>query len=316
MNPEARGDGGDGAVATGVAGVPRRWRAGLWFLARLPQGLLSRFTGWMAERQIPAAIRGPIIRTFARVVGAELDEAERPPEEYPSVSAFFTRGLRRGVRDWPADPGTPGSPVDGIVGQCGRIRQGRLIQAKGLAYQADELLAGDEGAASSYDRGWFLTFYLSPRHYHRVHTPLPGGVELARAVPGGLMPVNQPAVATVPRLFPRNERLVAELTVHGGGRMAVVAVGAFNVGRISAAFDPEWGRAGGRGATNRSGLSQVEERRYEPPRPLGRGGELMAFHLGSTVVVLLAEEVVGRRDLHPALGVGKEIRLGAPLLGG
>lgn len=316
MNPEPRDDGGDRPEGPEVARVPRRWRMGLALLARLPQGLMSRFTGWVAERRIPRPLRGPIVRTFARTVGADLGEAERPPEAYPSVSAFFIRRLRPEVREWPANREIPGSPVDGIVGQVGRVRQGRLIQAKGLVYQAAELLADADRHAPEYENGCFLTFYLSPRHYHRIHTPLPGRVQRARAIPGGLMPVNQPAVATVPRLFPRNERLVAELTVLGGGRMAVVAVGAFNVGRISAAFDPDWGRTGGRGATNRSALSQVEERRYEPPRPLAQGDELMAFHLGSTVVVLLAEDVVGGRALHPALEVGGEVRLGAPLLDG
>lgn len=251
-----------------------------------------------------------VVRTFARTVGADLSEAAEAAHAFPSVSAFFTRRLRPGSRSWPPDPAVPASPVDGIVGQVGRIRQGRAIQAKGMEYGVDELLDSPvEGAR--FGAGWFVTLYLSPRHYHRIHAPVYGEVRVARALPGSLLPVNDAAVRRIPRLFPRNERLVAHLAARGGGEVAVVAVGAFNVGRISASFDPDWGGPGGRGVTNRPGRIR-EERAYEPPVPVERGGELMAFHLGSTVVLLLDEDVAGRGP-HPDLVPGREIRLGAPL---
>lgn len=277
------------------------WRTLLAVLERLPQGALSRGFGALADVHLPRPFRGAVLRGFARGVGVDLSEAEHPPEAYPSLGAFFVRRLREGLRSWPQEDAAAGCPVDGVVGQFGAIRGGRAIQAKGRDYSVADLLDDPDGL-ERYDGGSFLTLYLSPRHYHRIHAPVTGSIPVARHVPGGLLPVNAPAVAGIPNLFARNERLVCY--VDGPlGRMAVVAVGAFNVGRISAAFDPDWG---GPAVTNRRG-AQAETRRYEPPIQVARGAEIMAFHLGSTVVCLWEP---GRVQLAGELQRGREIHLG------
>jgi len=302
------------------------WRAALGILRRLPQGALSRGAGWVAERRIPRGLRRRVIRGFAGAVGADLSEAEEAPEAYASISEFFTRRLEDGARDWPDDPEMPGSPVDGVVGALGAIRDGELIQAKGIRYRVEELLGEGPHSdpfhpsaghpvplvppAGSFARGRFLTLYLGPRHYHRIHAPVTGGVRWARALPGALLPVNAPAVQSVPDLFPRNERLVAILSREDRAPVAVVAVGAYNVGRISARFDEGWNGPQGRGVTNRRGRRGVETRAYDPPREIQRGEELMAFHLGSTVVLLFADEP---RDFDRHLQPGREVALGQPL---
>lgn len=290
-------------------GVP--WRAVLKLLARLPQGALSRGLGALADTPIPGPMRGPVLGTFARAVGIDVGEAERPLTDYGSVNDFFVRRLKAGARTWPADAGLV-SPVDGIVGQVGRIEDGRLIQAKGLDYAAAELLGSAEEAAR-FDGGQFITIYLSPRHYHRIHAPAEGTIASARYVPGSLFPVNDAAVRHVRDLFARNERLLAH--IDGDlGRIALVAVGAYNVGRISAAFDPAWSGEGAPGSglpwvTNRTD-TLPRERVYAPPKSIGRGDELMAFHLGSTVVMLTEP---GRLTLEARCAPGYEVRLGAML---
>lgn len=289
-------------------GVP--WRAVLKLLGRLPQGALSRGLGSLADTPVPVALRELVLGTFARAVGIDVDEAERPISDYRSVNDFFVRRLKPGARTWPADPGLV-SPVDGIVGQVGRIEDGRLIQAKGLDYAAADLL-GSADEAARFDGGQFITIYLSPRHYHRIHAPAGGTIPSARYVPGALFPVNDPAVRHVRDLFARNERLLAH--IDGDlGRVALVAVGAYNVGRISAAFDPAWSGEGARDGrpwvTNRTD-PLPRERVYGPPKSIGRGDELMAFHLGSTVV-MLAEP--GRLTLEGRCAPGTEVRLGAML---
>src|SRR5688500_13503672 len=192
-------------------------------------------------------------------------------EEYGSPNAFFVRRVRPGARAGPVGEGVLAAPVDGMVGQVGTVREGRVLQAKGRWYSAAELLA-DPAAASAYEGGLFATLYLSPRHYHRIHAPCAGSVARAEHLPGALLPVNEAAVAHVPNLFSRNERLVAYLD-GAAGSVAVVAVGAYNVGRISAAFDPEWkGGAGnggspppmpGRSVSNRRGAAGMAHL-YEP----------------------------------------------------
>jgi phosphatidylserine decarboxylase len=280
------------------------WRSMLALLQRLPQASMSRSFGRLADIPLPRGTRRAVLGAFARAVGIDLDEAEHDLTEYESLNAFFVRRLRAGARHWPADPAVAASPVDGVVGQLGTIRSGRLIQAKGRIYAAADLLADPE-EATRYEDGAFITIYLSPRHYHRIHAPCGGAIAAASHVPGALLPVNQPAVMHLQDLFPRNERVICciDSTL---GRMAVVAVGAYNVGRISTAFDMDWAGPGGSVANRRH--AAPERRVYDPPLSVAQGDEIMAFHLGSTIVMLLEP---GLDLIAPAAGT--EIRLGTPV---
>jgi phosphatidylserine decarboxylase len=282
----------------------RPWRTVLRLLERLPQASLSRSFGRLADLRLPQPMRRPVIGAFARAVGIDVDEAERPIHDYESLNDFFVRRLRPGVRTWPDDPRTVASPVDGVIGQHGAIDAGRLIQAKGRHYSAADLL-DDSREAGRFDGGSFITIYLSPRHYHRIHAPCGGTVPGATHVPGALLPVNEPAVLHVNDLFPRNERLICSIDA-AFGRVAVVAVGAYNVGRIAAAFDPDWAGPGG-SVTNRKG-AQRDQRTYSPPLDIRQGDEIMAFHLGSTIVMLTEP---GVRSVAPEPGT--EVKLGTVL---
>jgi phosphatidylserine decarboxylase len=287
----------------------RRARALLHVLQRLPQGALSRVFGRVADLHLPRALRRPVLGAFARAVGVELAEAELALEEYGSLNRFFTRRLKAGARVWPGDPAVAASPVDAVAGQVGTVWEGRAIQAKGRWYAVGELLE-DPVEGGRFEGGAFVTLYLSPRDYHRIHAPTGGLIPRARHIPGALLPVNLPAVMHLPKLFTRNERLLCYLD-GPLGRVAVVAVGAYNVGRISAAFDPEWNAPPGKSAwvTNRRG-AEAATRDYDPPVRVRQGEEIMTFHLGSTVVLLFEP---GRVTLDPALAPGVPVRLGSAL---
>lgn len=284
----------------GAARVPAGWRLLLATLARLPQGVLSRLTGRLADVRIPVALRSSILGVFANAAGVDLGEAELPVHEYPTLDAFFVRRLREGVREWPTDPAVIASPVDGVVGALGMVHRGRLLQAKGRDYSAAALL-DDPTRAEPFDGGSFLTLYLGPRHYHRVHSPATGSIGLVRHVPGALLPVNRPAINHVPDLFPRNERVVCHLGTDAG-RIAVVAVGAYNVGRIEVLCDGGW-------CTNRAG-GVAADHRIEPPHTVDRGDEILVFHLGSTIVLLFERDRIRLAD---GLAAGAPIRLGQPI---
>jgi phosphatidylserine decarboxylase len=282
------------------------WRATLALLERLPQAGLSRSLGRLADTPVPRGMRRAVYRTFARSVGVDLSEVELPLDQYATLNDFFVRRLKPGLRSWPADPLALASPVDGIVGAMGEIHGGTALQAKGRDYRVGEMLA-DDADAGAFEGGRYITIYLSPRHYHRIHAPVGGTISLARHVPGGLLPVNVPSVAHVPRLFATNERLLCYIE-SPIGRVAVVAVGAYNVARISTAFDRTWG-GDVSWISNRKG-ELPRERRYHPPVPMTRGSELMAFHLGSTVVLLLP---AGAAEPTAACQPGREVRLGEAL---
>jgi phosphatidylserine decarboxylase len=276
----------------------------LALLERMPQAALSRSFGRLADLRIPRLLRRIVLGTFARAVGIDIAEAERPLDEYASINELFVRRLRPGLRAWPDDPDTVASPADGITGQHGTITDGRLIQAKGRDYTAADLLV-DPVDARRFNGGTFFTIYLSPRHYHRMHAPCGGSIPFARYVPGALLPVNAAAVVHIAGLFPRNERVIC--IIDGPlGRCAVVAIGAYNVGRISTSFDEAWSGSG-RAVSNRG--APAETRRYDPPIHVKQGAEIMAFHLGSTIVLLFEPglRVTGTRP-------GAEIRLGNVIL--
>ncbi|MGQ0815034.1 MAG: archaetidylserine decarboxylase [Gemmatimonadota bacterium] len=284
----------------------RGWRMTLGMLRRMPQGVLSRGFGRLADAPIPRGLRQGVLGSFARAVGIDVQEAELPIAEYTSLNNFFARRLKPGVRTWPTSDRVAGSPVEAIVGQLGQARNGSLLQAKGRWYSAFALL-DDESEAQRYDGGAFITLYLSPRHYHRIHAPVTATIPKARHVPGYLLPVNSPSVTHVENLFAVNERLICYLDSMLG-RIAIVAIGAYNVGRISTAFDPEWSARGW--VTNRR-PARPESKTYTVAPHVKTGDEIMAFHLGSTVVVLFERN---RAQLLPGIEPGMEMRLGQPIV--
>ncbi len=279
----------------------------LALLSRIPRALASRGFGRLADADIPRWLRAPLIGGFARLAGARTEEAERPPGEYRSLNAFFVRRLAPGARQWPSDASVVASPVDGVLTRIGAIEEGRLVQAKGRRYSAAALLASEE-AGARFRGGLYATIYLAPRHYHRIHAPVASWLRSASYVPGGLFPVNAAAVAEIPDLLATNERIVCSFA-GDAGRIALVAVGAYNVGRISTAFDPGWGGGEGGWVTNRRPPSE-RRRNYQRPIEVARGQEIMAFHLGSCVIVLLER---GGYEWVPGLAAGREIRLGEAL---
>jgi phosphatidylserine decarboxylase len=273
-------------------------------LRLLPKNTLSRAVGAACRATAPRPVVRAAIRAFARKYGVDASEAERPIEEYPTFTEFFTRRLKPGAR--PIAPGEllPVSPVDGTVGELGDIVDSRLYQAKGKHYTLAELIGGPnaEEDARQFAGGSFCTIYLAPYNYHRIHAPLGGQIAGYVNMPGQLWPVNPVGIRNIEKLFCINERLTTFLkTVRGP--CGVVAVGATNVGRIRALYDDV--------VTNARRTRQPVRRMYEHPIPVEKGAELAVFEMGSTVVVLFAPGV----KLAPHLRAGSRIKLGEPLEG-
>ncbi|MFB6264985.1 MAG: archaetidylserine decarboxylase [Bradymonadaceae bacterium] len=274
-------------------------------LQYLPTRLVSRLVGRAARVELPDPLQSSVNRTFARLAGVDVDEARRAPGDYDSLQAFFTRRLCEGARPVDRTPGAIVSPVDGRLGAHGEIGDGTLVQAKGRRYELYELL-DSRPDASVFEGGSYLTLYLSPGHYHRIHSPVAGRVERLSYVPGRLLPVNDIGLQHVDRLFAVNERLITFLSAREGRRVAVVKVGATCVGRIAVTFDD---LEGNRAFARRTSV------RYDDRPALEVGDELGVFNLGSTVVLLCeGGDVAFAEDLES----GDEVRYGQRLgrLGG
>jgi phosphatidylserine decarboxylase len=253
-----------------------------------------------ADARLPPSVLRRIIRGYVRVYGVDMSEVLDAVESFRTFNEFFTRRLRPSARPIAGDIGVVVSPADSRVTAIGAIpREGRLEQIKGRSY-AIEALLGSAEEARAFAEGVHATLYLSPGMYHRVHAPVDGRIVSWRYLPGRLFPVNAPAVRHVDALFAVNERVSVTIESPDHGRVAVVLVGAANVGRISLSFSDLVTHTGRKAACETPA----------PPIPIRRGAELGVFNLGSTVVLLLADP---RLEPAPGVAPGDLVRMGAPL---
>jgi phosphatidylserine decarboxylase len=262
----------------------------------LPHRFLSRVVYW-ATRWTWKPWKNFLISTIVKSYNVDMSQAQEPDAStYPHFNAFFTRALKPGARSEPADPKAVLSPADGRISQAGKIRDGRIFQAKGQDYSTVELL-GDDIAAAPYRDGWFATIYLSPRDYHRVHMPLAGRLIETLHIPGRLFSVAPFTVDEVPRLFARNERLVCHFE-GDFGPFAVVLVGAMLVSSVATV----WG-----GLEIPPYALKIERTDYRGRGvSLARFAEMGRFNMGSTVIVLLPK-VAGELDSELANGVAMQV---------
>lgn len=250
----------------------------------IPHHLFSRLVGWLAESRAPF-IKNTFIDFFARRYQVNMSEAvEENPLAYENFNAFFTRALKPGARPIDADPDSIVSPADGAISQLGPIQGDIVFQAKGHYYSLCELLGGNKERAKAFEGGQFATVYLSPRDYHRVHMPFTGTLREMIFVPGELFSVNTRTAENVPRLFARNERVVAIFDTELGP-MAVVLVGAM----IVASIETVWA---GVVAPMQAGV-KVTDYQSTPRDPvvLEKGAEIGRFRLGSTAIVVFGPGV-------------------------
>jgi phosphatidylserine decarboxylase len=115
--------------------------------------------------------------------------------------------LKEGARPIDHDPNILVAPCDGIVGGCGRIVGGDLLQVKGSAYPLEELL-GDRALAEFYRDGCYATLRLTAGMYHRFHAPYDCRIECVRHIWGDAWNLNPAALSRIEKLFCRNERVV------------------------------------------------------------------------------------------------------------
>jgi phosphatidylserine decarboxylase len=250
---------------------------------------LSSLVGWLSDRRIPRALRAPVYRAYCRAYDVDLGEVRLALEEHPSFGAFFVRRLRDGARTFPADPRSLPSPCDGTFQSIDEIRSDSVLQAKGRPYSVRELLAG-VGDDVALEGGSAWTIYLSPRDYHRVHSPVDGTLVEAVWAAGERFSVAPKVLAGRAKVLSVNERCVMRIEARHGP-LFLVMVGALNVGRIRVVGVDCGGR-------------------LAKPRALARADELARFEMGSTVVLVAPPG--GHRPI-PGLAPEQPVRMGAEI---
>ena len=280
----------------------RSWLATLGVLDQYlaPHHLLTRWMQHLTRVRAPW-FKNRQISWFVRRYQVDMSiAAETNPLAYPDFNTFFTRPLKAGARTVISGDDVLACPADGKISQIGDVNKGRLLQAKGYSFDLLTLLGGSETRAQPFGDSRFVTIYLSPRDYHRVHMPLAGRLRETIYIPGRLFSVSPRTTRAIQGLFARNERLVCIFDT-AIGPVAVILVGAMFV----AGIETVW-----------SGLlphsKQVIEHDYAAEQPheeiaLERGQEMGRFNMGSTVIVLFPPD---RVELAPGLTQNAPVTVG------
>jgi len=263
---------------------------------RIPRIALTRAMGWYS------ALRSPVLTRASLAVWrlfSDIDLSDAEPRRYRSLQEVFTRRLVPGARTVDPDPAVLASPSDAIVGACGRVQGGLLLQAKGSTYRLAELLRSEEGARE-FEGGVYVTLRLTSAMYHRFHAPHDLTVERVTYVSGDAFNVNPPALARVPGLFCRNERAVLRARLaQGGHRIALVPVAAILVASIRLHC-----------------IDVLLHLRHRGPHewpclaPARKGDEMGWFEHGSTIIVFAPAGF----ELAPGVAPGQRLRMGQALM--
>ncbi len=265
---------------------------------RVPRIALTRFMGWFSK------IRHPWVCAASIAVWklfTDLDLREAKQQRFASLHDCFTRELKPGARSIDVRPDVLASPCDAIVGACGPVHAGSVLQAKGSPYRIADLF-GQAERASPFDGGSYVTLRLTSSMYHRFHAPFDGRIEHVSYIGGDTWNVNPIALERVQRLFCRNERAVIRMRLaeaQGGHPLALVPVAAILVASIRLHF-----------------LDVLLHLRWPGPSEMPcdaevkKGQELGWFEHGSTIIVFAPPGFT----LAPGLAGGQHIRTGQALM--
>jgi phosphatidylserine decarboxylase len=278
-----------------IARVTQQEDINFLFSNRIPRRQVTRLMGWLSRIEHPWVCRGSIAlwRLFS-----DLDLSEAKTTQFKSLHACFTRELKAGVRPIDADPRHLVSPCDGLVGACGSIGSGTVLQAKGFPYSLAELLT-DKDLAEHYEGGQYATLRLTSSMYHRFHAPADCRVEQVNYISGDAWNVNPIALKRVERLYCKNERAVIRCRLDCGALLTLVPVAAVLVASIRLKF-----------------LDVLLHLRYRGPQVmpcdarLQRGEEMGWFEHGSTIIALAPRGF----ELGEGIFQGARVKMGQALL--
>jgi len=267
----------------------------IFFFRIIPKSSLSRILGCVARITLPRSIMDAFIQWYSVKYGVK-EEFITPAGGFKTIDQFFTRRLKDGIHTIDRTGNCAVFPVDARIDQFGDIKDTTMIQAKGVEYSLRYLVPSE--TYRKFLWGNFITLYLSPGDYHRIHSPVDGTVVGYFNIPGKLFTVQDWMVRGLPDLFAKNERLISYIESRAG-MVAVCKVGAMNVGRITLSYCAE--------RTNRTFRRRREF--FFPPQdqvPVHAGDELGVFHLGSTIIILFQRGMITFDGFKP----GEKIRMG------
>ncbi|MEH7483022.1 phosphatidylserine decarboxylase [Neobacillus drentensis] len=240
-----------------------RWTSGI--LRRFARSHVSRF----------------VVPSFAKIYHLNQEEMEKGLSEYPSLHDLFVRTLKKDAREIDKGENSVVSPVDAVIEDVGLIKETSDIHVKGKTYSIEEML-GNPQLLAKYLNGTYMILYLSPSHYHRIHSPVNGIVTKQWTLGSKSYPVNKLGLKYGVRTLAKNYRVITEVKTDYG-HVAIVKVGAMFVNSIE---------------TTHKGSELV------------KGGEMAYFSFGSTVVLLFEKDIF---QMDSNVQTPKDIKVGEKL---
>jgi len=269
----------------------------------IPHLILTRLMGWLANSR-NKIIKSLLIKSFVRLYKPKLEESLISDiNDFPTYNSFFTRELKSEVRPIEDSKFTIVSPVDGTIMGHGMVESNMLIQAKKHEYPIKELLGRNSQNVNNSEQ-YFITIYLAPTDYHRIHCPYGGLISSTSHLGESLFSVNEKAQANIPDLYIKNERAVMKiesnlLTYH------LVSVGASIVGSIV----PFWSDPSSK--TRKDYINEWNKGPLENNNQALKGQELAHFKMGSTVILIIEDSA--KLDLN-SLTTNKTVKFGSKLI--
>ena len=267
-----------------------------YWLFFIPHYFFSRLTFIITRTKNPFV--SILIRIYISYFKVNMKECvNQSPDDYPTFCDFFTRELRSGVHKIDKTKKSIVSTCDGIITQYGDIDNNTILQVKGKRISIHDLIDEKNKLNDIFTNGSFITIYLSPKDYHRVHMPYHGKLISTSHIPGRLFSVAKHAVNKINNLYSRNERLSC-IFKDDNFTFAVVFIAAINVSSI----EVKW-----KGEVSPPYPKKTITTNYNKKKiVLNKGEELGMFKSGSTVIVLFDKSV----KLLSSIKKGQKIRVG------
>lgn len=226
----------------------------VWLLAR--RVFFSQWYGRRMNRKESAQQILPFISRY----NLDIEEFAKSPFDYKTFNEFFYRALKPGARPIAEGDRVAVFPADGRHLVYPEIDLADGFYVKGQKFTAPELL-GDPALGAQFAGGAMVISRLCPVDYHRFHFAVAGTPGDARRLDGWLYSVSPIALRRRARYLVENKREVTVIDNPVFGPVAMVEVGATNVGSI------------------------IQD--FVPGRPVAKGAEKGMFAFGGSCVITL-----------------------------
>ncbi|MEI5905760.1 phosphatidylserine decarboxylase [Bacillus spongiae] len=217
----------------------------------------KRWSSMILQRFVQSSISKKLIPAYIKLYKISQSDIKKNLTQFTSLHDFFIRELKIDARSVHTEEEMVVSPVDGVIEHSGNITQSLKMIVKNKEYSVEEMLGSPE-KARQYENGTFIVIYLSPAHYHRIHSPLSADVVANHTLGKHSYPVNEAGLKYGRAVLSKNFRKIIELR-KGSKNVAMAMIGAMWVNSIEVTNDRSKWR---------------------------KGEEVAYFSFGSTVVLL------------------------------